>query len=109
METFQWMPTGAELERTPRVLSAQFGDGYAQDSADGLNSNLQKWSLEFNDILAETGMAIDDFLTARNGVERFYFVNLRTETLTVKCKTWKVKDIGNRKVNVTATFEQMVG
>ncbi|MBT9097514.1 phage tail protein [Methylovulum psychrotolerans] len=103
------MPTSAELERTPRVLSAQFGDGYSQDSPDGLNSNLQKWSLEFNGVLAETGMAIDDFLSARRGVERFYFINLRAETIVCKCKTWKVKDVGGRKVNVTATFEEVAG
>jgi len=105
MELFKWMPTSAELSRNPRVKSAQFGDGYGQDSPDGLNANLKTWELSFK-VAPETAKAIDDFLTARGGAERFNFIDLRAETGVYVCKTWKVNS-QSPKVMVTATFKEV--
>lgn len=33
--------------RTPRILSARFGDGYEQRGADGINPDLQSWRVNF--------------------------------------------------------------
>ncbi|WP_243689793.1 phage tail protein, partial [Cronobacter sakazakii] len=47
-ETFTWCPRiNAGGEVTHRVRRAQFGDGYAQASGDGINARGQKWDLEF--------------------------------------------------------------
>lgn len=39
---------GAQEQPKPRVLKAQFGDGYEMRMADGINNTPRKWSLVFN-------------------------------------------------------------
>lgn len=47
-ETFDWCPrTSAQGATTYRKLTAQFGDGYAQEVRDGINAEMQRWSLQF--------------------------------------------------------------
>lgn len=109
METFIWMPTGYELARAPSTLTAKFGDGYRQDAANGLNANLAQWELTFDDVIGQTAQAIDDFLSARAGVERFLFYSLRGggEQVICVCKAWKVAGRGRGKATVTATFVEV--
>ncbi|HGX3315081.1 TPA: phage tail protein, partial [Pseudomonas aeruginosa] len=46
IETFTWVPDdGADVDGTLRTRTSQFGDGYAQESGDGLNGESQSWSL----------------------------------------------------------------
>lgn len=37
------------METIQRTISAQFGDGYSQRQRNGLNNNVQTWTLSFND------------------------------------------------------------
>jgi phage-related protein len=106
METFQWMPTGYTLLRTPKTLSAQFGDGYRQDAKNGLNANLAQWDLTFADVIGPTAKAMDDFLSARGGSERFLFYSLRGggERVVCICPKWDVSGQGHGQATVTATF-----
>lgn len=72
MPTFSYTPSySTELTKTPRILKAQFGDGYAQRSADGINNNPEKWKLVFENASLATIAAIKAFIDARNGVEQF--------------------------------------
>ncbi|MCP3065738.1 phage tail protein [Myxococcus sp. K38C18041901] len=49
MERFPFTPDyGAQQQAQPRILKAQFGDGYAQRAEDGLHATLQRWALQFN-------------------------------------------------------------
>lgn len=48
--------------RTPRVLSARFGDGYEQRSEDGIHADLQSWRVSFDPILTSEADAIEAFL-----------------------------------------------
>lgn len=45
----QWISidAGSSKNQANRVLVAQFGDGYAQFSNDGINANIDKWDLVF--------------------------------------------------------------
>ncbi|MDO9103381.1 MAG: phage tail protein [Methylovulum sp.] len=104
METFAWKTPNATLNEEPRVLSAQFGDGYSQESEDGLNAVLQVWDLVFDDVDSWTAIAIRDFLRARKRVERFLFVTLLNDTITVRCRKWEVKPAKNGRLTVTTTF-----
>lgn len=48
METFNWAPLvepTAEIDF--RTSKAQFGDGYAQTADDGINPEMEVWSLSF--------------------------------------------------------------
>ena len=57
-------PTGtAKL----RARAAQFGDGYAQYVADGINAKVQTWSLVFHSLNARTAL-IQTFLDGQVGI-----------------------------------------
>lgn len=48
METFTFCPrVNPTATVTQRTLVAQFGDGYAQRAADGINGRTESWPLEF--------------------------------------------------------------
>lgn len=38
---------GSTRKRSNRVLSAQFGDGYSQETPDGINANYDTWSIVY--------------------------------------------------------------
>jgi phage-related protein len=71
-DTFNWdvlqEPTGTT---TLRMRSAQFGDGYAQDAADGLNPVVANWPVSVKGNAALIG-PIKDFLKAHVGVSFFW-------------------------------------
>jgi phage-related protein len=71
---FPYAPAySAQLDEQPRLRSAQFGDGYSQRSADGINSILQKWSLKFSAQTKTDAEAILGFFRAHGGVTPFEF------------------------------------
>ena len=48
VETFTWCPrVGAQSDASFRTRKAQFGDGYAQVSGDGINPRTPQWSVSF--------------------------------------------------------------
>jgi len=71
METFIWAP---QLEPTGeidfRTLKAQYGDGYSQVADDGINPELEIWSLSFC-YDAATSAAIEAFLRRHRKSTRF--------------------------------------
>jgi phage-related protein len=72
---FPYVPDYASpLEETPRIRKAQFGDGYEQRTADGLNTILQKWSVKFNVRPRADADEILAFFRALGGTTPFEFV-----------------------------------
>lgn len=72
MATFTYTPdNSAQLAVKPRVLQAQFGDGYRLRVADGINVRPRQWRLTFNTRTDAEMAPIVAFLEARNGVEAF--------------------------------------
>jgi phage-related protein len=61
------------IDSEPKVLSIQFGDGYEQRMADGLNHDLVKFSLSFERRNKQESVAIAHFLSARQGYKAFYY------------------------------------
>ncbi len=55
---------------TYRTLKAQFGDGYAQMAADGLNNRMDSWPLQFACTPSEM-QAIKAFMDAQGGYKAF--------------------------------------
>jgi len=63
---YLWVESpGTSLEETPRVGRTQFGDGYAQRGATGLNPIRQVWNIEHRDVDNAVGDQIIAFLRAR--------------------------------------------
>lgn len=73
-ETFGWRPAGpsAQGEITLRTKTVQFGDGYSQAVADGINNVVGSWPLKFVGD-RETIQAISDFLDRHGGAKSFYW------------------------------------
>lgn len=104
--TFTWKhdakPTGTKKFR---VLSAQFGDGYKQRAADGINNKSQSWSLSFTGRKADV-QPIMDFLDARQGYQSFYWTPPLGTQGYYTCEQYDQHQIGNDVWQITATFEQ---
>jgi len=91
MSDFYWIPnTGTAAHRTYRVLEVQFGDGYKQVSADGINPQNEEWSLQFDPIPSATYGAILAFLDSKGGFQSFTWTPLSTAgdnaEIRVRCK-----------------------
>lgn len=65
--------TPIEISVTPRVLVAQFGDGYEQRTGDGINTMRETVNLRWESIRATVASTIIAFFEARGGVEPFYY------------------------------------
>lgn len=70
-EHFTWCPMkDPEGTSTFRVHSVQFGDGFAQEVGDGINSETRSWPLEFSGRESEV-KPIRDFLRRHGGFRPF--------------------------------------
>ena len=109
-EEFDWVESASTmLEEEPRVIETSFGDGYAQRSPDGLNSNPQMWELRFSDVELEKADAIIGFWRARLGVTPFRWVPLwHTVSRRFVCKRW-TRTHPNEwgQCDISARFEQV--
>lgn len=74
METFEYTPLAEPSAKSSmRTLVAQFGDGYAQRAADGINGRTEDWGLEFAGKFEEIS-PIKLFLDRHAGWKSFLWV-----------------------------------
>lgn len=64
---------GSEESHKPRVLSAGFGDGYAQEGADGLNADLLDLTPSWRNLTTTESTAVMSFFAVRKGYIPFLF------------------------------------
>ena len=109
LEIFTWLPqTGAQGSVTPNVVTANFGDGYSQDTPIGINSTPQVWTLTWN-VDPDTGDDIWDFLQRQGGVQRFWWTPPR-QSVAIKVKTtgqYTKTENDAAQVVIAATFTQV--
>ena len=100
----------ANLQREPKVLVAQFGDGYVQRAGDGINTNLEVWNLTASNIPISVGEAIDTFLSTHGGHTSFEWTAPGINTIegSYLCPAWKVSKQGEDKCSFSATFIEAV-
>jgi phage-related protein len=73
---FIWVPSyGLPIDFEPKTVVIQFGNGYQQRAADGINHNLLKLNLRFEGLTLQQVTAISHFLYARGGVESFLYTS----------------------------------
>lgn len=108
MSTFNYMPDySAKVTYKPRIISAQFGDGYQQRAPDGLNHNLPTWSVTFTRAPSVI-QAIDTFLHERKGVEPFNWVSpAGVNGAYITSGEWAVSYDSPGWNSLTATFAQV--
>src|SRR5690606_20747411 len=108
---FEWkISYGYNLERKPNVRNIQYGDNYIQTLSDGINNNLLKINLEFNDRNLSEYRAILHFLETRAGYEKFFFippVPYNTIKLFV-CQEWTPTQTFYDKYSINCRFEERI-
>ncbi len=110
MDTFNIAnPTYASQKKTStKVWQNDFGDGYSQRAARGLNSVSQEWSLTWSNLPYATINSIESFFSTRMGVTAFYWTPLRGAVpLIFICSSWSREFTGPDTDSLTATFTQV--
>lgn len=70
MVALPYEPTFQSSEQfSTRILRSDFGDGYSQRAADGLNAIRRSWNLTFNNLTATEAEALVQFFIARGGTD----------------------------------------
>jgi phage-related protein len=105
-QLFNWKhdakPSGTT---TFRVLTAQFGDGYRQTAADGINNKSDSWPLSFTGTAARV-TPIRNFLNGLGGWQSFYWTPPLGAQGFYKCTSHELKHLGGDVYQLSATFEQ---
>lgn len=106
LQQFTWTPTtGAAGDKTFNVRKAQFGDGYSQIVADGINNQSQSWPLTFTVKKPEAEQIIN-FLDAHQGSKAFAWTPpLGTASIWTVAK-YSIAPLGANIYRISATFEQ---
>lgn len=108
MATFTTAPDfNSPLSVEPRVLTAQFGDGYQQRVGDGINIAPRSWALTFNNRTVTEKNTIEAFLLARNGLEAFDWTPPTGAAGKWICKAWQATPNNAAMWSVTATFTEV--
>lgn len=107
MSDFSYQPVfGAQRNKTPRVLSARFGDGYEQRLADGINTKPAIWNLTFtydNSTIA----SIESFLETKGGITSFTWTPHGGSEIKVICREWSKSIDSPTTSSIQTTFEQV--
>lgn len=106
-DIFTWVPTVAQYagSATQRVRKAQFGDGYEQSLADGINNTVLSYTLQFvgDEVKISSILA---FLDAHPGATAFYWTPPLRSQLLFKCETYSDAIPDKGTYALTATFNQ---
>ena len=74
-------------KREPKILKAEFGDGYSQVTGDGIHPFKETWSMSFTNRPNADIDAIVTFLDGLNGASSFYWTP-PGETPLTPVKRW---------------------
>lgn len=112
MSTFLWSPSyaGTSKDSKLKLRKAQFGDGYAQRTAVGINSVGQIWQVALDNRSQTDKDAIEAFLKAASTGVSFNWTP-PGEAIAVKviCEEWGVAPVGFEVFTINAVFEQVFG
>jgi len=106
-ETFTWCPrTDPDGTSRFRILSAQFGDGYAQEAGDGINNEIRSWPLQF--VGSENYIKpIRNFLRSHAGFKPFLWTPpMEDEQGLFVVREFRTRAMGGGAYTLTATFEE---
>jgi phage-related protein len=108
MAVFTFTPSFPATEASkPRVRKTQFGDGYEQRVAFGLNTNPKEWSLTFAERTDAERDAIETFFDARGGTESFDWTAPGGAAGKFVCEEWQNTLNSCNRNTLTATFRQV--
>jgi len=91
------------------VRTAQFGDGYQQRTADGINHIVRQWSVEFT-LIKEEADTLINFFQGLGGVTNFKWQPPTDDIeLSFVCDSWSYNRIvsNSRVMQINANFNQV--
>jgi phage-related protein len=99
---------GSQVAYKPRILKAQFGNGYAQRAADGLNANPATFTMTMTNLKRTEAQTVNDFFVAQAGYKAFYYT-LPGEVTPKKwvCEQWNYTYVDAKIDGVQATLTQV--
>lgn len=104
IETFKW---NVERDVDPniqyRTITNQFGDGYAQETADGINIKTEEYSVKIN-AYNDKAKEIRDFFDRHQGWKAFYWTPPLGSLGLYRCKDPKPTPQGGGLYVFTGTF-----
>ncbi|WP_211440919.1 phage tail protein [Collimonas humicola] len=111
MSAFTFNPATANLAKKPKVLAAQFGDGYTQRTPNGLNPNPDVWNLTFEFGGSPTAhLPFKNFLDALGGTQAFDWTPPgAAASLRFVCADYQCNAMPGYVWQCTAVFEQAFG
>jgi phage-related protein len=108
LSEFTYVPQYAtSLEVAPKILKAQFGDGYTQRSVDGINTQGQKWNLNFSNTEHADLIAIIAFMAVRGGYTSFTWTPPDGTEISVVCEKWGRSIIDFSTSGYNLVFEEV--
>lgn len=108
MSTFTWLASyPASQPVQPKVLKAQFGDGYEQRVGDGINTLRRTWNVQFNLRLVAEIDEIENFLRARGGSEAFDWIPPRGAAGKWVCEQWSAEVAQPVYQSLSAVFREV--
>ncbi len=103
--SFEFIPDfGASKSKKPSVTKIQFGDGYAQRIAYGINTSPETWGVNFSNRDQAEADAIDAFLEARGAVEPFSWTTPDGNEKNFTCEEWSRTIQNGSYYTISATF-----
>ena len=110
MATFPSIESSYGLSKVsePRTNTAVFGSGYSQRTTFGINQNLKRWNLRWENISETDSDTIETFLDARGGTESFTFT-APGEAASSKyiCTSWNKTISYPTLASISATFQEV--
>lgn len=105
-QTFNFVPSkGFTKTVKPRVLVAQFGDGYSQRIQNGINNITEEWSLSFNSRSIEDADSMLTFFEEHAGAIGFYWTPPGESTAkAVICPEWSKSYDSHISATIQARF-----
>lgn len=105
-DVFGWKAINSTSgQATFRVRRAQFGDGYSQEAANGINNKVQSWPLQFAGSEDEM-QAIIDFFDACAGYRSFLWTPPLGKQGLYKVALYTPSPLGGPVYTISATFEE---
>jgi phage-related protein len=109
--TFTYVPSvSTRGQMQARVRKAAFNDQFEQREKDGVNNQLQAWNLRFNNRASTELAAIDAYLLALGGANRFLWTPpapYDTAARAFVCESWEwVYARGGIASGISAVFEE---
>jgi phage-related protein len=99
---------GSALEETAKVLTAQFGNNYAQRAGDGINSISGSYAITFENLSRDECSTIVDFFRERAGYKGFVFiVPGEVDERLWRCEKWNRTHVDPISDTLTATFTEV--